>query len=79
MTTPTPESPLEALLEAAGDLAFHLNSGAGITHAAGLNRTPGFDHLGHGLHSFFDLFPEADQSTVREAFERAIHARLAPT
>lgn len=75
MTTHTPESPLEALLEAAGDLAFHLNSGAGITHAAGLDRTPGFDHLAQGSHSFLDLFPEAVHSTVSEAFERAINAR----
>jgi NADH:ubiquinone oxidoreductase subunit D len=36
---------LEALLEAAGDLAFHLNGSADITHAAGLERTPGFAHL----------------------------------
>ena len=72
MTTPTPESPLEALLEAAGDLAFHLNGSADITHAAGLNRTPGFDHLAHGHHSFFDLFPEQAHPAVREAFESAI-------
>jgi len=75
MTTHTPESPLEALLEAAGDLAFHLNSSAGITHAAGLDRTPGFDHLGQGSHSFLELFPEALHATVSEAFERAINAR----
>ena len=74
MTTPTPESPLEALLEAAGDLAFHLNGSADITHAAGLERTPGFAHLAQGHHSFFDLFPESAQAAVREAFEHAIRA-----
>lgn len=74
MTTPTPESPLEALLEAAGDLAFHLNGSAGITHAAGLERTPGFAHLAQGNHSFFDLFPEQAHTAVREAFESAIRA-----
>lgn len=74
MTTPTPESPLEALLEAAGDLAFHLNGSADITHAAGLNRTPGLAHLAHGHHSFFDLFPEQAHTAVREAFESAIRA-----
>jgi diguanylate cyclase (GGDEF)-like protein len=74
MTTPTPESPLEALLEAAGDLAFHLNGSADITHAAGLNRTPGLAHLAQGHHSFFDLFPESAHPAVREAFEHAIRA-----
>lgn len=74
MTTPTPESPLEALLEAAGDLAFHLNGSTDITHAAGLERTPGFAHLAHGNHSFFDLFPESAHPAVREAFESAIRA-----
>lgn len=74
MTTSTPESPLEALLEAAGDLAFHLNGSADITHAAGLERTPGFAHLAQGHHSFFDLFPESAHPAVREAFERAIGA-----
>jgi diguanylate cyclase (GGDEF)-like protein len=65
---------LEALLEAAGDLAFHLNGSADITHAAGLERTPGFAHLAHGNHSFFDLFPEQAHPAVREAFESAIRA-----
>ena len=74
MTTHTPESPLEALLEAAGDLAFHLNGSAGITHAAGLERTPGFGHLAQGHHSFFDLFPEPAQAAAHEAFDRAINA-----
>ena len=74
MTKPTPESPLEALLEAAGDLAFHLDGSAGITHAAGLERTPGFAHLAQGNHSFFDLFPEQAHPAVREAFESAIRA-----
>lgn len=74
MTTPTPQSPLEALLEAAGDLAFHLNGSADITHAAGLNRATGLAHLAHGHHSFFDLFPEQAHLAVREAFESAIRA-----
>ena len=74
MTKPTPESPLEALLEAAGDLAFHLNGSADITHAAGLERTPGFAHLAQAHRSFFDLFPESAHPAVREAFERAIGA-----
>ena len=74
MTTPTPQSPLEALLEAAGDLAFHLNGSADITHAAGLNRATGLAHLAHGHHSFFDLFPEQAHPAVREAFESAIRA-----
>jgi diguanylate cyclase (GGDEF)-like protein len=65
---------LEALLEAAGDLAFHLNGSADITHAAGLNRTPGLAHLAQGHHSFFDLFPESAHPAVREAFEHAIRA-----
>jgi diguanylate cyclase (GGDEF)-like protein len=67
-----PESPLEALFEAAGDLALHLGSDGAVTHACGLERLPGLAPLTSNGQSFFALFTAQSQVTAREAFATAI-------
>ncbi len=74
MPMPAPESPLEALLAASGDLAFHLSGTGAVTYAAGLDTAAGFGPAGSAVQSFFELFAPEDQSTVREAFDEAIGA-----
>jgi diguanylate cyclase (GGDEF)-like protein len=72
MPSRAPESPLEALFEAAGDLTLHLDSTGHVTYACGLDRVAGFGHLDASGQSFFDLFPVACQVPLREAFDAAI-------
>jgi diguanylate cyclase (GGDEF)-like protein len=74
MPARAPESPLEALFEAAGDLTLHLDSAGHVTYACGLDRVAGFGHLAASGQSFFDLFPVASQVPLREAFDAAIGA-----
>lgn len=74
MRTPAPESPLEALFAASGDLAFHLNATGAVTYAAGLDTAPGFGQAGCSVQSFFELFSDDDQARVHEAFDEAIGA-----
>ncbi len=75
MRTPAPESPLEALFAASGDLAFHLNATGAVTYAAGLDTAAGFGQPGQAVQSFYELFPDQDQTRVREAFDEAIGAQ----
>ena len=72
MRTPAPESPLEALLAASGDLAFHLTATGAVTYAAGLDTVAGFGPHGCAVQSFFELFTDRDQACVHEAFDAAI-------
>jgi diguanylate cyclase (GGDEF)-like protein len=67
-----PESPLEALFEAAGDLVLHLGSDGAVTHACGLDRLPELGPLASNGQSFFALFTALGQVAAREAFAAAI-------
>ncbi len=67
----TPESPLEALLEASGDLALHLDAEGRVTFAAGLDRVVGFEDCRAGK-LFLDLFADDAQAVVRQAMTDAV-------
>ncbi len=65
------ESPLEALFEASGDVAFHLDHEGRVTFAAGVERVFGNNDFGVS-HVFQDLFAAESHPAVRKALASAL-------
>ncbi len=66
-----PESPLEALFEAAGDVAFHLDRDGRVTYASASRGALGLDDVQPGA-LFQDLFEADALATVQRAVSAAI-------